>query len=254
MELRLDDKVAVVTGGSKGIGKGIASAYAEAGAQVMIVSRKAEVCESAAAEIGHGCRWLAGNVGDAEFAVEVFDRLVNDFGGVHVLVNNAATNPYAGPTIDVDLPRWEKTLSVNVTAPLMWSQLAWHKSMKDGPGGCSIINISSSGGLSTSSDLGVYSVTKAALIHLTKQLAAELGPNVRVNAIAPGLIKTEMAQILWEGERGAQVADFYPLKRLGEVEDIAGAALFLAADTGSWITGQTIPLEGGGLVAFRQLD
>lgn len=253
MDLRLDEKVAIVTGGSRGIGKGIATAYAQSGAQVMIVSRKAESCEDAAAEIGHGCQWMAGNVGDGEFAASVIDRVVADHGRVDVLVNNAATNPYAGPTIDVDLPRWEKTLQVNVTAPLVWTQLVWQKSMKDGDGGCSVINISSVGGLSTNEVLGVYDITKSALIHMTKQLAAEMGPKVRVNAIAPGLIRTDFARILWEGERGDEVAKMYPLGRLGETTDIAGAATFLAAETGSWITGQTIVLDGGGIISFNRI-
>ncbi len=113
-----------------------------------------------------------------------------------------------------------------------------------------VINISSVGGLGTNPILGVYDVTKAALIHLTKQLAAELGPGVRVNAICPGLIKTDFARALWDGGRGEQVARSYPLGRLGEVEDIAGAALYLAAETGSWMTGQILVLDGGGLVAF----
>lgn len=253
MEMSLDNKVAVITGGSRGIGKAIALAYANAGAQVMIVSRKQDVCESAADEIGHGCRWMAGNVGDPDVASNVVDAVVDEFGRIDILVNNAATNPYAGPTIDVDLPRWEKTLQVNITAPLVWTQAAWTKSMRDGSGGCSIVNISSVGGLSTNAALGVYDVTKAALIHLTKQLAAELGPKVRVNAIAPGLIKTDFARVLWEGDRGAEVAKSYPLERLGEVDDIAGAAVYLAAQTGSWITGHTLVLDGGGLVGFSQI-
>ena len=116
-----------------------------------------------------------------------------------------------------------------------------------------IINISSVGGLSTNSQLGVYGVVKAGLIHLTKQLAAELGPKARVNCIAPGLIKTDFARILWDGERGGQVAESYPMKRLGEVDDIAGCATWLAAETGSWITGQTIAMDGGGLIAFKEL-
>jgi len=138
-----------------------------------------------------------------------------------------------------------------VTAPLVWTQEVWKASMAEGDGGCSVINISSVGGLSTSTALGVYAVSKAALIHITKQLAAELGPNVRVNALAPGLIKTDFARVLWEGERGAEVAKSYPLGRLGETSDIAGAALFLAAETGSWITGQTLALDGGGLISFN---
>ena len=252
MELRLDDKVAVVTGGSRGIGLAIASEFASSGAQVMIVSRKAEACEAAAAEIGHGCTWMAGNVGDSDFAAAAIDKAVEDFGRVDVLVNNAATNPYAGPMIDVDLPRWEKTLQVNLTAPLVWTQLAWQKSMRDGDGGCSVIHVSSVGGLATSGMLGVYNLTKSGLMNMTRQLAAEMGPKVRVNAVAPGLIKTDFARMLWEGERGDEVAKAYPLGRLGETVDIAGAATYLAAETGSWITGQTIVLDGGGLVSLTR--
>jgi len=252
MELRLDDKVAVVTGGSRGIGLAIATEYANSGAQVMIVSRKADACEAAAAEIGHGCIWMAGNVGDADFAEAAIDRAVSDFGRVDVLVNNAATNPYAGPIIDVDLPRWEKTLQVNLTAPLLWTQLAWQKSMRDGDGGCSVIHVSSVGGLATSEMLGVYNLTKSGLMNMTRQLAAEMGPKVRVNAVAPGLIKTDFAKMLWEGDRGDEVAKAYPLGRLGETADIAGAAMYLAAETGSWITGETIILDGGGLVSLSR--
>ena len=250
MELRLDGKAALITGGSRGIGKGIATMYAAAGAKVMITSRKAETCAEAAAEIGHGSIWEAGNVGKPEDAERVIGSCIDQLGGVDILVNNAGTNPYAGPTIDVDLERWNKTIEVNLTAPLVWTQLAWQRYMQDNGG--VVINISSVGGLTTNSILGVYDITKAGLIHLTKQLAPELGPKVRVNALCPALIKTDFARVLWEGERGEQVAQAYPLKRLGEVEDIAAAALWLAADSGSWITGQAIVLDGGQLVQFHE--
>jgi NAD(P)-dependent dehydrogenase (short-subunit alcohol dehydrogenase family) len=250
MDLRLDGKTALVTGGSRGIGKGIAAAMAASGANVMITSRKAESCEEAATEIGHGCAWEAGHVGKPDDAERVVGACIDRFGGLDILVNNAGTNPYAGPTIDVDLPRWEKTIEVNLTAPLMWTQLAWQRTMQEHGG--VVINILSVGGFATSPALGVYDVTKAALIHLTKQLAAELGPQVRINALCPGLIKTDFARMLWEGERGDEVAAAYPLGRLGEVEDIAAAAVWLAADSGSWVTGQAIVLDGGGLVAFRE--
>ena len=248
MELSLQGKTALVTGGSKGIGKSIAKTFADAGAKVMITSRKADVCEIAAAEIGNGCVWEAGNVGDPEHMEQAIGRCISELGGVDVLVNNAATNPYAGPMIDADLPRWRKTIDVNMTAPFAWTQLVWQKYQK-GHGGV-VLNISSVGGLETNPMLGVYDVTKAALIHMTKQLAAELAPGVRVNAICPGLIKTDFARMLWEGDAGDMVAQQYPLKRLGEVEDIAGAALYLAADTGSWITGQALVLDGGGQIKF----
>lgn len=248
MDLRLDGKTALVTGGSRGIGKAIAKAFVDSGATVMITSRKAESCEETANEIG--CLWEAGHVGKAEDAERVVDSCIEQLGGVDILVNNAGTNPYAGPTIDVDIPRWDKTFEINLTAPLVWSQLTWNKWQKDHPGG-SIINISSVGGLSTNPHLGVYDITKAGLIHLSKQLAAELAPQVRVNALCPGLIKTDFAKFLWEDGKGEDVAQIYPMKRLGEVEDIAAAAVYLAADSGSWVTGQALVLDGGGMVSFR---
>lgn len=248
MDLRLDGKTALVTGGSRGIGLSIASTFAEAGAKVMIASRKAEALEEAAATIGNGCQWVVANSGDPAAAEDAITATIERFGSLDVLVNNAAANPYAGPTIDVDLPRWEKTMLVNVTAPLVWTQLAWRHWMKENGG--VVINISSVGGLKTSGELGVYGITKAALLHMTEQLAAEMGPEVRVNAICPGLIKTDFARALWEGERGDEVAQGYPLKRLGEPADIAAAALYLAADTGGWMTGQRLVLDGGGLIGF----
>jgi NAD(P)-dependent dehydrogenase (short-subunit alcohol dehydrogenase family) len=251
MENSLDGKVAVVTGGSRGIGKGIAAALARAGARVMITSRNLESCQAAAAEIGDRVDVEQGHVGRPEDAERVIAATLSRLGRIDILVNNAATNPYAGPTIDCDVGRWNKTIDTNLTAPLVWTQLAWKGWMKENGG--SIINISSVGGLATNPILGVYDVTKAALLHLTRQLAAELGPKVRVNAIAPGLIKTDFAHALWAEGRGDQVARMYPLKRLGETEDIAEAALFLADGARSgWMTGNTMVIDGGGLVAFTK--
>lgn len=248
MDLRLDGKTAIVTGGSRGIGKAIAAAFAAAGARVMITARKADTLRQTATEIGAGVEWLAGHAGEPDSADACVRATLERFGRLDILVNNAATNPYAGPLIDVDVPRFDKTVQVNLRGPLVWTQSAWRHWMKENGG--AVVNISSVGGFATNSLLGLYNVTKAALIHMTKQLAAELGPKVRVNAVAPGLIRTDFAKVLWEGERGAQVAKIYPLKRLGEPEDVAAAALYLAADSASWITGHTIVLDGGGLVAF----
>lgn len=248
MQIRMDGKVALVTGGSRGIGRGIAEAFARAGARVMITSRSAESCEEAAKAIGTGVDFEAGHVGREADVDRVIEATLTRLGRIDVLVNNAATNPYAGPMIDVDRARWDKTLEINLTAPMFWTQKVWRRWMKEHGG--AIVNISSVGGLATNPVLGTYDVTKAALIHMTKQLAAELAPKVRVNALAPGLVKTDFARALWEGGRGEKIQAAYPLKRIGEPEDVAGAALFLAADTGRWITGQTLVLDGGALIAF----
>jgi NAD(P)-dependent dehydrogenase (short-subunit alcohol dehydrogenase family) len=250
MKLDLEGKVALVTGGSRGIGLGIAKAYVAAGARVMITSRNVESCEAACAEIGGGAGFEAGHVGRDADRERVIEATMSRFGGLDILVNNAATNPYAGPTIDVDRARWDKTLELNVTAPLFWTQSAWRRVMQASGG--VVINIASVGAFHTSPILGTYAVSKAALVHLTRQLAAELAPQVRVNAIAPALIKTDFARALWEGEQGDKVARAYPLGRLGEPSDVAAAATFLAAESGSWITGQTLVLDGGGQVAFTR--
>ena len=249
MELRLDGKAAIVTGGSKGIGKGIAKAFADSGANVLITARKPDVLEAAAAELGPNVSWLPGHTGKPEDGEAVVAACLERYGRCDILVNNAATNPWAGPLIDAPLSMWDKTVEVNLRGPLAWSQIAWREWMK-AHGDCSIINVASVGGFATSSNLGLYGVLKAALIHMTKQLAAELAPNVRVNALAPAVIRTDFARILWEGERGERTARAYPLQRLGEPEDIGEAALYLAAGA-TWMTGQTLVLDGGTLVAFR---
>jgi NAD(P)-dependent dehydrogenase (short-subunit alcohol dehydrogenase family) len=248
--LGLSGKTALITGGSKGIGKAIATSLANAGANVMICARKAEDLQAAASEIGNGAQWCVANAGKAEDAEAAVATTLEHFGALDILVNNAATNPYAGPTIDIDLPRWEKTWQVNLTGPLLFSQLAWHRYMKDGPEGSSIINISSIGGYHTNPILGAYDTTKAALIHMTKQLAAELGPKARVNAICPGLVRTKFASALWEGPGEEMVAKRNPTKRIGEPNDIAGTALYLASDLSSWVTGEAILVDGGQHVAF----
>ncbi len=245
MDLRLDGKVALVTGASKGIGKAIAAAYAEAGAQVMISSRKADALDVARADMTGEVEIFEANAGDLDAARACIDATIERFGGLDILVNNAATNPYMGPTIEIDPSRWEKTVQVNLTAPLFWTQHAWHAVMSERGG--SVINIASIGGLSVETSIGNYNVTKAALIHQTKTLAKELAPQVRVNAIAPGLVKTDMARALWERNEEA-VAQVVPVKRLGEPADIAAGALFLASDAGSWICGHTLVIDGGMLL------
>lgn len=247
----LTGKTALITGGSRGIGLGIAACFAQNGANVMIAARKIEGLEAAKAQlIASGIpeeriATEAGNVGRVEDAQRCVDATVARFGRVDILVNNAATNPYVGPIINCDVARWDKTHEVNLRGPLIWTQAAWNASMKEHGG--SVINISSVGGLVTSGALGVYDIFKSALMHMTRQMAAELAPKVRVNCLAPGLIKTDFAKYLWEDGKGDKVAQHYPLKRLGEPEDIAEAALYFAAGA-SWVTGQMLVLDGGGLI------
>ena len=168
---------------------------------------------------------------------------VERFGSLDILVNNAATNPYFGPIIDIDQGRADKTVQVNQSGYLEWTQAAWRAGMAEHGG--TVLNIASVGGLTVEGGIGWYNVTKAAVIHLTSQLAGELGPQVRVNAIAPGLVKTELARALWEP--GEEPSPAPAPRRLGEPEDIANAALFLCSDAASWITGHTLVVDGGAL-------
>jgi NAD(P)-dependent dehydrogenase (short-subunit alcohol dehydrogenase family) len=244
--LRLDGKVALVTGASRGIGHAIAASYAAAGAKVMLSSRKQDDLDAAAAAMDGDVATFAANAGEPDQIEACVAATVERLGGLDILVNNAATNPYMGPVIDADLPRYDKTFQVNVRGPLVWTQAAWRAAMQEHGG--SVVNVASIGGIRHDGGIGVYNVTKAALIHLTKVLAGELAPTVRVNAIAPGLVKTDFARALWEPAEEA-VARTMPMRRLGEPEDIAGAALFLASDLSSWLTGDVLVVDGGRLVA-----
>ena len=250
MDLRVDGKVALVTGGSRGIGRAVAARLVQGGAQVMLTSRKADALEQAAKELagdggaGGEVAWFAGNAGDPEAAEACVAAAVERFGAVDILVNNAATNPYMGPLVDLDRPRAEKTFAVNQQAVLTWTQCAWRASMAARGG--AVVNVASIGGLSVEPGIGWYNVTKAAVIHLTRQLAWELGPGVRVNAVAPGLVRTDLARALWE-DHGDAVAARMPLRRIGEPDDVARLVLFLASEAASWMTGTTVVVDGGAM-------
>ena len=241
MEISLEGKVALITGASRGNGKAIADSYVKAGAKVMLTSRKEDALRAAASEIGGDTEIFAANTGDLEAAAACVTATIERFGGIDIFVNNAATNPYAGPTLGVDPARYDKTFQVNLRGPLFWTQAVWEASMKSKPG--VILNIASVGGLRAEGNLGVYNLTKAALIHLTRQLAGELGPT-RVVGIAPGLVKTDFAQMLVD-TFGERLAASIPLGRLGEPQDIANLATFLVSDLASWITGDTFVIDGG---------
>ena len=255
MQISLEGKVALVTGASRGIGRAIAGTLAEAGSKVMLTSRKQDQLDLAASEISRSgaigeTAVFAGNVGDVSSARACVAATIERFGGLDILVNNAATNPYYGPTLGVDEVRFDKTVQVNLRGPLFWCQAAWEQAMRDKPG--VIINIASVGGLRAEGALGVYNLTKAALIHMTRQLAGELGPT-RVVGIAPGLVKTDFSAVLIENF-GERLAASMPVGRLGEPQDIANLAAFLASDLASWITGETYLIDGGAGVRSGSMD
>lgn len=246
---RLDERVALVTGGTRGIGRAIAETFAAAGAKVCVLARKPtelEETSDALAHLGAEVTTVTGSAGDPEVIADGVRHCVATLGGLDILVNNAGTNPAMGPIVDVEPRAIRKILEVNVEGPLLLTQHAWHAWMRDHGG--VVCNIASLGGLRPSPFIGTYNVSKAALVHLTRQLAHELAPGVRVNALAPGLVKTDMARALWEPNEEAMAAA-HPLQRLGLPQDIASAALFLCSDAASWITGETVVVDGGMLVA-----
>ncbi len=247
----LSGKTAIVTGSTKGIGRAIAVALTEAGARVTVSSRdEGRVAETAAAlkDAGHEVLGVACNVGRKPELENLVAKTVDAFGPVDILVCNAAINPYYGPAMEIPDDVFTKVMHTNIQAQLWLAQLVAPdmRAQKDG----AIILISSIGGLRGSDVIGAYNISKAADIQLAKNLAIELGPdNIRVNAICPGLVKTDFARALWENPDFAEPRiAATPLRRLGEPEDIAGAAVFLASKAGQWMTGQTIVIDGGATV------
>jgi NAD(P)-dependent dehydrogenase (short-subunit alcohol dehydrogenase family) len=252
MELVLTGKTALITGASRGIGLAMAARFIEAGANVMLSSRTADDLATAMAGlVDQGAppdqvAWTAAHVGRPEQAETCVAETVSRFGGIDILINNAGTNPYFGPMIDIDVVRAQKTFEVNQLSVVIWTAAAVRAGLgRSGLNSGSIINVSSIGGLGVEPGIGWYNVTKAAVLHITRQLSFELAPNIRVNALAPGLVKTKLAAALWEGPGEDRIAAHVPLRRLGLPDDIATAALFLASDASSWMTGQTMVVDGG---------
>jgi NAD(P)-dependent dehydrogenase (short-subunit alcohol dehydrogenase family) len=249
----LTGRSALVTGASRGIGYAIAEELLSRGASVTITGRKADELAAAAESLAEGAGshdsgaakrilGLTGNAGDADSRAETVARTVEQFGGLDILINNVGVNPVYGPLMDADLDGVRKIFDVNVVAGLGYLQQAYKAWMRDNGG--AVINMSSTAGLRSTGVIAAYGAAKAALIRLTEELAWQLGPNIRVNAVAPAVIKTKFSEKLYE--RGEdEVANSYPMKRLGTPEDVARMVGFLVSDAASWITGQTVRVDGG---------
>jgi len=244
MTTSLVGRSALVTGASRGIGLAIAHQLVDAGANVVLTSRKQENLDEALATFAPGApvRAVVAHVGSRAGAIDAVAATMAHFGSLDILVNNAGTNPHFGPLLEISDAQMQKAYEVNQASIITHTAAAWEHWMKEHGG--VVLNIASIGGLNPEPGIGWYNTTKAAVIYLTKQLAWELSPRVRVNAIAPGLVRTELARALWES-REREVAAHIPLARLGEPDDIASVALMLCSDASSWMTGQVLTVDGG---------
>ncbi|NUK77733.1 SDR family oxidoreductase [Streptomyces lunaelactis] len=241
----LDGRTALVTGGSRGIGLSIAGALARAGAHVVITARDPEGVRAAVAELrATGARAVGcpGSVADPDHLQECVALAVSESGRLDILVNNTATNAPYGPLMEADPDEWRQAFAVNVEAALRLVQLAWRAWMREHGG--TVVNICTEGTHGVGPRVGAYGTSKAALGHLTRQLAGELAPGVRVNAVSPGLVRTEMARFVWEGAE-QRIADGLPLGRMGEPADVARAVLWLVSDAAEWVTGADLLVDGG---------
>ena len=236
---RFADTVTLVKGSSRGIGLAIAARLVAEGGRVVLTGRRREPLEAAAAELGPAATAVAGAADDPVHRAGVFAHVARTHGRLDHLVNNTGINPVYGPLASVDVAAARKILEVNVVAALEWSRDAAAAGLTR-----SIVNIASVAGVGASPGIGMYGVSKAALINLTAQLAFELAPGIRVNAVAPAVIKTAFARALYEGHE-AEVSAAYPLARLGEPDDVAGPVAFLLSADAAWVTGQTLAIDGG---------
>ncbi len=252
MAADLRGRTAIVTGASRGIGLAIAEALVAGGANVVLTSRHEEAAVTAASSLGsEQAVGFQAHATDEQAAQACVEFAIERFGSLDILVNNAGTNPAFGPVVDQDKGRFMKTLDVNLWAPVLWTGLAWRAWMREHGG--TVVNTASVGGLVVGPNLGVYHASKAALIHITKQLALELGPKVRVNAVAPGVVRTKLAEALWKEHEDA-VSSVTPLGRIGEPADVGSAVAFLVSDAASWMTGETMVIDGGQILGSSMAD
>jgi dehydrogenase/reductase SDR family protein 4 len=245
---RLDGKIALITGASKGIGAAMARGLAESGAQVVLSSRKLEAVDATAQALrddGLDAIGIAANMGNLDDIHALVEQTVDRYRGIDIIINNAATNPVYGPLQDTDMGAFDKIVDVNLKGPFELCKTAYPILKQRGGG--SIIHISSIGGLRPESGIGIYSVSKAAIINLTRAMAQDWGTdNIRVNAICPGLIKTRFSEALWKDPATQQrFVNQIPLGRIGEPEDLAGLAVYLASDASNYCSGGIYMVDGG---------
>lgn len=258
---------AIVTGGTRGIGHATALQLAASGANVVITGRKPETVVPAAEELQTAAReqnpdagrviGIAAHVADPEAAKKACSQAVEEFGRLDVLINNAGTNPAFGPVHKQSAEIMAKVFQINTIGPVIWTSAAIEaglgKSARNGGPAGAVVNVSSIGALSMEDYIGVYNASKAALLHLTKQMARELAPRIRVNSISPGVVRTKLSEALWK-ENEDSTSTLIPAGRIGEPEDIADAIAFLAAPTSSWLTGENLVVDGGMLVGNKTID